>query len=481
MPIFNFDNSYLQLSDKFYREVKPNPAPNPELLLLNKDLVEELDLQISDENELIKILSGNELADSSQPIAQAYAGHQFGHFTMLGDGRAILLGEHLTQSQKRFDIQLKGAGQTPFSRRGDGKAAVKPMLREFLMSEAMHHLNVPTSRSLAVIKTGEPVYRETVLEGAVLTRVMSSHIRVGTFEFARYFGGIEEVRELMNYTINRHFPELNDAQNPALALLEKVMDLQMDLIVNWLRIGFIHGVMNTDNTSIPGETFDYGPCAFMGIYNPEIVFSSIDRESRYAFGNQPNVIKWNLSRLAETLLLLINSDEKKAIELASEKINSFDEVFTQKWWEMMFAKLGISNSKPGDDDLVNELLRLMELHQKDYTNTFTYLRMPEIFDESQFFLDEKFDAWIQKWKSRIKLENDGTSSAFELMENQNPIIIPRNYFVEKALDKVEKSDFSFLNSFLYLLKTPYEFRSEMKEFLQTPDEFDSDYMTFCGT
>src|SRR5690606_33844838 len=279
--------------------------------------------------------------------------------------------------------------------------------------------------------------------------------------FARYFGGMEEISELMNYTINRHFLELNDAQNPALALLEKVMDLQMDLIVNWMRIGFIHGVMNTDNTSIPGETFDYGPCAFMGIYNPETVFSSIDRESRYVFGSQSNIIKWNLSRLAETLLSLIDPDEKKAIELATEKINSFDEIFTQKWWEMMFAKLGISNPKPGDDDLVNELLRLMELHQKDYTNTFTYLRMPEIFDESQFFLDEKFDGWIQKWKSRIKLENGGINSAFELMKKQNPIIIPRNYFVEKALDEAEKSDFLFFHSFLDLLKTPYEFLPEI--------------------
>lgn len=481
MPIFNFDNSYLQLSDKFYRKVKPNPAPHPELLLLNNDLMKDLDLEISDENQLLKILSGNELAKGSQPIAQAYAGHQFGHFTMLGDGRAILLGEHLTESNLRFDIQLKGAGQTPFSRRGDGKAAVKPMLREFLMSEAMHYLGVPTSRSLAVIKTGEPVYRETIMEGAVLTRLMSSHIRVGTFEFARYFGGVEELRELMNYTINRHFPELNDAQNPALALLEKGMGLQMDLIVNWMRIGFIHGVMNTDNTSIPGETFDYGPCAFIGIYHPETVFSSIDRDGRYAFGNQPNIIKWNLSRWAETLLPLINSDEKKAIELATEKINSFDEVFTQKWWEMMFAKLGISNPQPGDDDLVNELLRLLELHQKDYTNTFTYLRTPEIFDKNQFFLDEKFDAWTQKWKSRIKLENGGTNSAFELMKKQNPVFIPRNFHVEKALDEAEKSDFSFLNSFLDLLKTPYEFRPEMKEFLHSPEEYDSNYMTFCGT
>lgn len=480
MSIFNFDNSYRKLSEKFYAEVNPFPAPHPEFLLLNKELMKELSLE-TEENELLQILSGNKMANGSEPIAQAYAGHQFGHFTMLGDGRAILLGEHLTHSGKRVDIQLKGGGRTPFSRRGDGKAAVKPMLREYLMSEAIHHLNIPTSRSLAVIRTGEKVNRETVLEGAVLTRIMSSHIRVGTFEFARYYGGIDHAKELMNYTIDRHFPELRDVENPALALLEKVMDLQMDLIVNWIRVGFIHGVMNTDNTAVAGETFDYGPCAFLGKYIPETVFSSIDTQGRYSFVNQPNIIKWNLARFAEALISLIDSDEKKALEIATEKINEFDEKFTKKWHKMYAAKLGIEELKVGDDQLIDELLGLMEIHQKDYTNTFSFLRIPDIFDEDKFFLDEKFDAWISKWKQRIQNQTGGKQAAFELMEKNNPVFIPRNYFMEKALEAAANGNLNSFNEFLEVLKNPYEFQPENQRFLYSPDSFDEDYMTFCGT
>lgn len=480
MSNFNFDNSYRKLSEKFYEEANPFPAPHPEFLLLNKELMKELDLE-TDENVLLQILSGNKIANGSQPIAQAYAGHQFGHFTMLGDGRAVLLGEHLTDSGKRFDIQLKGSGQTPFSRRGDGKAAVKPMLREYLMSEAIHHLNIPTSRSLAVIKTGEKVYRETVLEGAVLTRIMSSHIRVGTFEFARYFGGIDHVKELMNYTIDRHFPELKSAENPPVALLEKVMDLQMDLVINWIRVGFIHGVMNTDNTSIAGETFDYGPCAFLGKYNPETVFSSIDTQGRYAFGNQPNIIKWNLARFAETLISLIDPDEKKALEIATEKINEFDEKFTQKWYRMYASKLGMDELKEGDSQLIDEFLGLLEIQQKDYTHAFTFLRLPEIFDENKFFLDEKFDNWISKWKQRIQNREGGKQAAFELMEKYNPVFIPRNYFVEETLEAAVSGNLNPLNEFLEALKNPYEFQPENQRFLYSPDDFDAEFVTFCGT
>ena len=480
MSNFNFDNSYRKLSEKFYEEANPFPAPHSEFLLLNKELMKELDLE-TDENVLLQILSGNKIANGSQPIAQAYAGHQFGHFTMLGDGRAVLLGEHLIDSGKRFDIQLKGSGQTPFSRRGDGKAAVKPMLREYLMSEAIHHLNIPTSRSLAVIKTGEKVYRETVLEGAVLTRIMSSHIRVGTFEFARYYGGIDYTKELMNYTIDRHFPGLKDAQNPASALLEKVMDLQMDLVINWIRVGFIHGVMNTDNTSIAGETFDYGPCAFLGKYNPETVFSSIDTLGRYAFGNQPNIIKWNLARFAETLISLIDPDEKKALEIATEKINEFDEKFTRKWYRMYASKLGMDELKEGDSQLIDEFLGLLEIHQKDYTHAFTFLRLPEIFDENKFFLDEEFDNWISKWKQRIQNREGGKQAAFELMKKNNPIFIPRNYFVEETLQAAVSGNMSPLKEFLETLKKPYEFQPENKRFLYSPDDFDAEFVTFCGT
>ncbi|MBA5629843.1 protein adenylyltransferase SelO [Moheibacter lacus] len=479
--IFNFDNSYKKLSPKFFESVHPFPAPNPELLLLNQDLLKELDLENADKNELAQILSGNKLAVGSEPIAQAYAGHQFGHFTMLGDGRAILLGEHLTNSEKRLDIQLKGSGQTPFSRRGDGKATLKSMLREYLMSEAIHHLGIPTSRSLAVIKTGEKVYREMLQDGAVLTRIMRSHIRVGTFEFARYFGGIEYVDELMKYTTHRHFPELKEAKNQALALLEKVMELQMDLIINWTRVGFIHGVMNTDNASISDETFDYGPCAFLGKYIPETVFSSIDTHGRYAFGNQPNIIKWNLARFAETLIPLIDSDEKKAIEMATEKINEFDQKFTQKWYRMYASKLGFVEIKEGDEKLVDEFLGLMEIHQKDYTNSFTFLRMPEIFDENQFFLDEKFEAWISKWKLRIQNQEGGKQAAFDLMQKTNPVFIPRNYFVEKALETAVNGDLTEFNSFLEILKNPYEFNLENKNYLHAPEAFDAEFVTFCGT
>ena len=477
---FHFDNSYRKLSEKFYEEVNPFPAPHPELVLLNEELMKELDLEM-DENELVPILSGNKIAKGSEPIAQAYAGHQFGHFTMLGDGRAVLLGEHLTNSGKRLDIQLKGSGQTPFSRRGDGKATLKPMLREYLMSEAIHYLGIPTSRSLAVIKTGEKVYRETIQEGAVLTRIMSSHLRVGTFEFARYYGGIDFAKELMNYTIDRHFPELKDAENPALELVDKVMDLQMDLVINWMRVGFIHGVMNTDNTSISGETFDYGPCAFLGKYNPETVFSSIDTQGRYAFGNQPNIIKWNLARFAETLISLMDPDEKKALEIATEKINEFDDKFTQKWYEMYASKLGIDELKEGDAEWINEFLGLLEIHQKDYTNAFTFLRLPEIFDENKFFLGEKFDPWISKWKQRIEKREGGKQAAFEGMEKNNPVFIPRNYFVEEALEAATNGNLKPFNQLLEVLKNPYEFQPENQEFLYSPDSFDTEFVTFCGT
>lgn len=480
MPNFHFDNTYRKLSEKFYEQVNPFPAPHPELVVLNKELMKELNLDM-DENELVPILSGNKIAIGSEPIAQAYAGHQFGHFTMLGDGRAVLLGEHLTSSGKRFDIQLKGSGQTPFSRRGDGKASVKPMLREYLMSEAIHHLEIPTSRSLAVIKTGEKVYRETIQEGAVLTRIMGSHLRVGTFEFARYFGGIDHAKELMNYTIDRHFPELKDARNPALALVDKVMDLQMDLVINWMRVGFIHGVMNTDNTSIAGETFDYGPCAFLGKYNPETVFSSIDTQGRYAFGNQPNIIKWNLARFAETLISLMDPDENKALEMATEKINEFDDKFTQKWYGMYASKLGIEEMKEGDSEWMDEFLGLLEIHQKDYTNAFTFLRLPEIFDENKFFLGEKFDSWISKWKQRIQNREGGKQAAFELMEKNNPVFIPRNYFVEEALEAADNGNLNPFKQFLEVLKNPYEFQPENQGYLYSPDSFDTEFVTFCGT
>lgn len=478
--IFNFQTTYLQLPSKFYSHKKPEVFSNSELILLNKELSSELNLNFEKQKDLLEILSGQNLNLNSEPIAQAYAGHQFGYFTMLGDGRALLLGEHLNQNNERFDIQLKGSGITPYSRRGDGKAVLKPMLREYLMSETMHHLGIPTSRSLAVIKTGEKIYREKIEDAAILCRVMSSHLRVGTFEFARNFGDVNDLEILMNYTIQRHFPTLENSDNKALALFDKVMDLQMDLILNWLRVGFIHGVMNTDNIAIFGETFDYGPCAFMGVYNPETVFSSIDQNGRYAFGNQAEILKWNLARFAESLLPLIDLDQTKAIELATRKLNEFDDLFTQRWYEMMFLKLGIEYPKVGDDALVNEFLELLFRHKKDYNHSFTYLRLPDFYKNTDFILGIEFLEWINKWKLRIG-NGEGEGRALSVMEKYNPVFVPRNYFIEEALDLAVQNDFSKFNLLIDNLKYPYTYKEEMKNSMFSPEDFDRDYQTFCGT
>ena len=341
---WNFNNSYIKLLDRLFSKQLPATVPTPRMVYFNDELADTLDLDFSavSENDKAQLFSGNILPTGAAPIAQAYAGHQFGHFTMLGDGRAILLGEHLTPNNKLFDIQLKGAGQTAYSRRGDGKATLRSMLREFLISEAMHHLGIPTSRSLAVVNTGEKVYREEVHEGAVLTRVMSSHIRVGTFEYISNFLDVATLQEFTNYVIKRHYPELAENANPPLALLKAVMNKQIDLVINWLKVGFIHGVMNTDNMSIAGETFDYGPCAFMNNYHPDTDFSSIDVQGRYAFGKQPGIVQWNLVCLAETLIPLIDKDADKAVKMAQKVINSFPAIYQEKWWQMNGLKLGLT-------------------------------------------------------------------------------------------------------------------------------------------
>ena len=323
--IWNFDNSYSRLSDAFKEKINPVAVEKPELVIINENLAKDLNLDFSgiDKNDLSALFTGNILPDGSDSIAQAYAGHQFGHFTMLGDGRAVLIGEHLTADNKRYDIQFKGSGKTSFSRNGDGRAGLGPMLREFIISEAMHNLNIPSTRSLAVAKTGEKIMRENPLQGAVLTRVASSHIRVGTFQYIAAREKKDELEVLFNYVIQRHYPELEDSKNKALSLLNKLMDKQIDLVVNWMRVGFIHGVMNTDNMTISGETIDYGPCAFMDIYDPKTVFSSIDQFGRYAYCNQPNITKWNLARFAECLIPLIDNNKSKAIKTATEIIDSF--------------------------------------------------------------------------------------------------------------------------------------------------------------
>jgi uncharacterized protein YdiU (UPF0061 family) len=345
IAIFNFNNSYQSLGESFFEWVKPTPVQSPGLLLFNQLLANELglpvDLSESTASELEQIFSGNQLAEGSEPMAQAYAGHQFGYFTMLGDGRAILLGEHITPSLQRFDIQLKGSGPTPYSRRGDGRATLKAMLREYLISESMHGLGIPTSRSLAIVKSGEKVYREEIQDGAILTRIMQSHIRVGSFEYVNHYLTKEDLKAYTNYTLARHYP-LAAVENPALSLLKEVLIQQVHLIVHWMRVGFIHGVMNTDNMSIAGETFDYGPCAFMNGYDPAKVFSSIDTNGRYAFANQPGIAHWNLSCLANALLPIIHDNQEEAVELAKEVLNLFPDLYTQAYTAMMGAKIGFS-------------------------------------------------------------------------------------------------------------------------------------------
>ena len=345
-----FDNTYSKLPDIFKENINPLPVKRPELVVLNKDLAKKLDLNFSDLNnkEISELFAGNSLPPESNSIAQAYAGHQFGHFTMLGDGRAVLIGEHLSKKKDRYDIQFKGSGKTAFSRNGDGRAALGPMLREYIISEAMHNLSIPTTRSLAVVKTGEEVIRETPLHGAILTRVALSHIRVGTFQYIAARQKKNELETLLNYVIKRHYPNIENSKNKAIDLLKTVLDKQIDLVVNWMRVGFIHGVMNTDNMSISGETIDYGPCAFMDTYDPKTVFSSIDQMGRYAYCNQPIITKWNLSRFAECLIPLIDQDQNKAIQLATEIINTFEKKYEEKWLNMMRDKLGLFGTDEKD-------------------------------------------------------------------------------------------------------------------------------------
>ena len=429
-----FDNTYYKLSDIFKEDIKPIPVKKPELVLLNKTLAENLNLNFSnlDNQELSELFSGNSLPKGSNSIAQAYAGHQFGHFTMLGDGRAVLIGEHLSKDNKRYDIQFKGSGKTAFSRNGDGRAALGPMLREYIISEAMNGLGIPTTRSLAVVKTGEDVIRETSLPGAILTRIASSHIRVGTFQYIAARQKKDEIEVLLNYVIDRHYPDIKNSKNKATELLSIVLEKQINLVVNWMRVGFIHGVMNTDNMSISGETIDYGPCAFMDTYDPKTVFSSIDQMGRYAYFNQPVITKWNLSRFAECLIPLIDKNQEKAIELATEIINSFEKKYEEKWLNMMRDKLGLFGMDEKDKFLILDLLTWMHQKKIDYTNIFCHL-MNENIKEDKDYEDEDFKNWKKRWNERLKTNNNTPEKSLKLMRSANPIVIPRNHKVEEAL------------------------------------------------
>jgi len=476
-----FDNTYYKLSDIFKEDIKPIPVKKPELVLLNKTLAENLNLNFSnlDNQELSELFSGNSLPKGSNSIAQAYAGHQFGHFTMLGDGRAVLIGEHLSKDSKRYDIQFKGSGKTAFSRNGDGRAALGPMLREYIISEAMNGLGIPTTRSLAVVKTGEDVIRETSLPGAILTRIASSHIRVGTFQYIAARQKKDEIEVLLNYVIDRHYPDIKNSKNKATELLSIVLEKQINLVVNWMRVGFIHGVMNTDNMSISGETIDYGPCAFMDTYDPKTVFSSIDQMGRYAYFNQPVITKWNLSRFAECLIPLIDKNQEKAIELATEIINSFEKKYEEKWLNMMRDKLGLFGMDEKDKFLILDLLTWMHQKKIDYTNIFCHL-MNENIKEDKDYEDEDFKNWKKRWNERLKTNNNTPEKSLKLMRSANPIVIPRNHKVEEALEAAEKNNFKPITRLVEILKDPYSQQKNIINY-QIPSNSEKKYQTFCGT
>ena len=478
---WNFDNTYFNLSEPFREKINPSPVKKPEIILLNNDLAKLLSLDFSkiSNTELSNIFSGNLLPAGSNSIAQAYAGHQFGHFTMLGDGRAILLGEHVSQSNKKYDIQFKGSGKTAFSRNGDGRAALGPMLREYIISEAMNALKIPTTRSLAVVKTGELIQREKALQGAILTRVASSHIRVGTFQYIAARQKDDELKTLLDYTIDRHYPEIKNSNNQALDLLNRLIERQCDLVVNWMRVGFIHGVMNTDNMTISGETIDYGPCAFMDTYDPKTVFSSIDQNGRYAYCNQPGITKWNLARFAECLIPFFERDQKKAIQIATETINDFEKKYEEKWMNMMRNKLGISGLDNKDKPLILDLLTWMHEKKADYTNTFCHLMNLDPKKE-KIFEDSKFIVWKKRWKERLLKNDNNQIKSKELMKNNNPLVIPRNHKIEEALEAAELNDMEPINKILEILKNPYDKQSEIIDY-QYPSKSSEKYQTFCGT
>jgi serine/tyrosine/threonine adenylyltransferase len=484
---FGFEHTYRGLPSPLHAPVNPTPVADPHLVVLNAPLAEELGLEPRLlQEEAAALLSGNRLPEDAAPIAMAYAGHQFGFFVpQLGDGRAILLGEVRGRDGLLRDVQLKGSGRTPFSRSGDGRAVLGPMLREYLISESMHALGVPTTRSLAVVTTGEPVLRDALLPGAVLTRVAASHIRVGTFQYARKDG--TALRALLDYVIDRHYPEVRDAAVPELALLGQVAQRQAKLIADWMLIGFIHGVMNTDNMALSGETIDYGPCAFMDHYDPQTVFSSIDADGRYAYGNQPTIGAWNLARFAETLLPFIDTDQAAAVRLATAEIESFLERCKALRLEGMRRKLGLAASADGDAELVGGLLAVMQAAHADFTLTFR--RLADVADnpegESQLrellSVSPDFDAWLKRWQARLAQDPQTPAERAARMRAISPAFIPRNHRVETALSAAERGDLAPFQRLLGVLQHPYDDQPENHEYARAPDPSERVLETFCGT
>ena len=485
-----FQNTYAELPSRFYARVAPAPVKDPRLVVFNSRLAEELGLDpLVLEREAATWFSGNQVPPGADPIAMAYAGHQFGGFVpQLGDGRAILLGERVGRDGVRRDIQLKGSGRTPFSRNGDGRAALGPMLREYLVSEAMHALGIPTTRSLAVVTTGEQVVRDDLLPGAVLTRVAASHVRVGTFEYFAVREDHDAVRELLNYVIDRHYPETRDAKLPALAVLEAVTQRQAALIADWMGVGFIHGVMNTDNMAISGETIDYGPCAFMDHYDANTVFSSIDHGGRYAYVNQPAIAQWNLARFAETLLPLIDADSEKAIGLATAVVRGFMPGFDAQLLARMRRKIGLSTGHETDVELIKALLATMQSAGADFTLTFR--RLAECADEAgnDVAIHELFapstgiEEWLRRWRERLATEPQGAAERAANMRRVNPAFIPRNHRVEAALESASThADFGPFHRLLNILEHPFDDQPGFEDFEQPPAPAERVRQTFCGT
>ena len=488
---FPFENTYARLPDRFYARVTPTPVRSPRLVRLNTELALDLGLDPCwlAGPEGLEVLAGRSVPDAAEPIAMAYAGHQFGHFVpQLGDGRAILLGEVVDRQGVRRDLQLKGSGRTPFSRGGDGRAALGPVLREYVVSEAMAALGIPTTRSLAAVMTGETVARDTLLPGALLTRVATSHIRVGTFQFFAARGDLEGLRLLAEHVISRHYPEAAHSDRPYASLLDLVTLRQAELIARWLLVGFIHGVMNTDNTSIAGETIDYGPCAFMDEYHPAKVFSSIDQQGRYAYANQPQIATWNLARFAETLLPLIDEDQQQAIKQAENVLERFSAHFQAAYSAGMRQKLGLSTEADGDLELAGEFLRLLATNQVDFTLAFRRLSdaagslAADASLRSLFSDEQGFGAWVERWRSRIMREPDDADDRRARMRAVNPAFIPRNHRIEAMIEAaVEREDFAPFEELLLVLAKPFEDQASFRRYMDPPQPHERVCQTFCGT
>ena len=491
MPLpLGLQHGYRALPERFYAALPPTPVPAPRLVAFNRALARELGLDPAAVEPLAAdIFSGNRLPPDASPLALAYAGHQFGHFVpQLGDGRAILLGERVDSSGVPRDIQLKGSGRTPFSRSGDGRAALGPVLREYLVSEAMHALGIPTTRSLAAVLTGEHVFRDDALPGAVLTRVAASHVRVGTFQYFAARGDTEAVQALADWVIARHYPEAAQADNPALALLGAVCERQASLVAQWMMVGFVHGVMNTDNMAISGETIDYGPCAFMDAYHPDTVFSSIDHQGRYAFANQPGIAQWNLTRLAECLLPLIDADPEAAVPLATAMIEDFAARFEQHWTRGMRAKLGLSTEEEGDAALAGALLEILQRARADYTAAFRRLCDAAEDTGAQAPLLRMFDdatplvAWLARWRARLARDTGYPARRAAAMRCANPAVIPRNHRVEAALQAaVAEGDMAPFTELFEVLQSPWALEPGREAYGEPPPAGGGRYRTFCGT